>query len=500
MNHASHDGGDEDKLGHLQVMALGVGTKFLSENLIRRESKINDGQEDMNMGRSISLCYGQRVRDSHAEVLARRAFRRLLTLEMLSLINDSSNHKKSSQIKTGTTKAYHRILKLVDDGKHDLKETNSNKLFTLIDGVTIHMYASSAPCGNATLKKFSKMSKERYRESLGPDQWPRDIHEPVPAHSLRLGQFALLVKRDNTASSKVESIKHMEGKGKVKKSEEKAMHKTSCSSKKRKKWPASESDEWCPPGTSTVYLNRGSLHSCSDKLCRWNCVGLQGSFLASLLNKPLYMTSLTVGRKFTSCICRRAVCCRAIGCFENKAGKMNAGSMGDIITHYKLNHPALLSTSVYLDEEGVLDMSGSKIIGQNIRFLSSLCWIWCPLENEYGRQASQMAECIDGDTGLVHHFCMDNSTIQNIEEVKVTTGTSVNYSKVCTFSLTKLFLQLKDQMKWDNNASKHSLYSLKQLRASKRYFSPSYEMAKDVLLQEDKSFCYWKRRENIMFS
>jgi len=248
---------DNDELGHIQVMGLGVGTKFLSEDLIRLdESEINNRiLEDGD----ISLCYGQRVRDSHAEVLARRAFRRSLTLEMISLINDSSTNGKDLT-ETGV-QVYRRILKLTDCSNHDNHEEINSGSFTLLDGVTFHMYASSAPCGNSTLKKFAKMSKERYKKNLSPDQWPQEIHEPVPAHSLKFGQFALLVKRDTSSQSEVSTTIDRQTR------KDGASHSISLP-KKQKCYPAFESDEWCPPGTSTVHLNRGSIHTCSDKLCR----------------------------------------------------------------------------------------------------------------------------------------------------------------------------------------------------------------------------------------
>jgi hypothetical protein len=53
----------------LFVLSMGVGTKFLSESSLKEEET--------------SSIYGRRVRDCHAEVLARRAFRRRFTLEIL---------------------------------------------------------------------------------------------------------------------------------------------------------------------------------------------------------------------------------------------------------------------------------------------------------------------------------------------------------------------------------------------------------------------------------
>ena len=69
-------------------------------------------------------------------------------------------------------------------------------------------------------------------------------------------------------------------------------------------------------------------------------------------------------------------------------------------------------------------MSGIQTVGQNVRFLSNLCWIWCPsisnvIENNHNSdscnivslkqtmlkaQDNASAQCIDGETGLVHSY------------------------------------------------------------------------------------------------
>ena len=122
--------------------------------------------------------------------------------------------------------------------------------------------------------------------------------------------------------------------------------------RQKKPWPCREGDGWCPPSCSIPDFGKGSLHSCSDKLGRWNCLGLQGALLASVLEGPLYLTSLTVGRKFSRATCARAVCCRARGFGAGPATRADdrEGAVGG--AKYKLNHPILMETNVYMDETG----------------------------------------------------------------------------------------------------------------------------------------------------
>lgn len=278
------------------------------------------------------------------------------------------------------------------------------------------------------------MQKEVFDSNMGPNEWPSRHHEVIPPHSLKLGQFALLLKKDRTVTDVVKREPFEGGKS----------------------WPANNSDDWCPPGTTIVWSNQGSLHTCSDKICRWNYLGLQGSLLSSLIEAPLYMESLTVGRKFTSCICRRAICCRAVA--KGKAPS----------TRYSLHHPAIMGTGVLMDVSGILGMHDESEFGQDVRFNSSHCYAWWPGLNGD-------LEMIDGNNGLA---CRDNS---------------VNLiSRLSTASLIRLHGTMTD------NVDTVTLLTLKSVHSLKRLLSPCYECAKEALLNNHKLFRGWKRRGSTL--
>ena len=130
----------------------------------------------------------------------------------------------------------------------------------------------------------------------------------------------------------------------------------------------------------------------------------------------------------------------------------------------------------------VLDMTGSKVEGQDVRFLSSNCWIWWPssvLNENVG------AECIDGNTGLKTRYKVN---------LKTNTISTSAYSQASTYAFTQSYISLMNQLKKDDNATTHKKLSLKSLMKLKRDSSPEYEHAKDILLKEHVVFRHWRRR------
>ena len=461
--------------GTLQVIGLGVGTKFLPESILREEAK--SGGCDASTTR-----YGERVRDCHAEVLARRAFRWQLAKE---IHDDLLPRRQSSEYISDEQQAncsrYIPLLRRLED------KSVGSRSYGLKPGVTLHFYSSSAPCGNATLKKFAKMQKEKFDASLGLDEWPRtNSHEMINGHAIREGQFSLLLKKDNSASACAD--RSIDGESRN------DFGPDANVKAKGKRWPANESDDWCPPGCTIVGSKRGSIHTCSDKIARWNCLGLQGSLLSSIVDAPLYMSTLTVGRKMTNVICRRAVCCRAWGygdvatpmAKEPKRTKIeesreeNVSKCFTTRNGYKLNHPVIMGTSVYIDEEGVLDMSGDRTTGQDFRFESNLCWVMA------GNW--ETAECIDGKTGFA---CVFDPTCEDL--MPIGHGSKRGVSKISTAALTEQFASVAEL-----SGSKLELniptFSLAALRGVKLTVSPEYENAKEDLISKHRVFRQWARR------
>ena len=148
-----------------RVVALGVGTKFCSTQHLR-----NAGDGRMTL-----------VRDCHAEILACRALRRALLEEMLADVSSKS---------VASADAPFRMLTRVGNGQWQVHP-----------GVTFHMYCSSAPCGNSTIRRWARGGGGGMRADLGEWAWPNNPHPAFHAHAKAQGQCALLVKRDASLST-----------------------------------------------------------------------------------------------------------------------------------------------------------------------------------------------------------------------------------------------------------------------------------------------------------
>ena len=107
---------------NLLVLGLGVGTKFLAHSLLVEKQ----------------AGYGKRIRDGHAEVLARRAFQRHIIEEIMNDLALGGRKCDDPQ------KLPPLVLERLDRGDEATKTAELR--YRLRPGVSLHFYASSAPC------------------------------------------------------------------------------------------------------------------------------------------------------------------------------------------------------------------------------------------------------------------------------------------------------------------------------------------------------------------
>jgi len=284
----------------LSLLSFGSGTKFVS-------------------GHQTSPSI---LRDSHAEIVAKRGLRRYF-------LNLVSEHLLSSSC----------------DTKSSILVRHAGDKFSLKDGVTIHMYCSSSPCGNSTIRRWAKNKQLKF--DAGLKLWPStDSHTMINGSGIREGQFALLLKGgDGVFGSENESV---------------------------------GSNICHPVGTSPVLPGSeySAPHTCSDKIFFWNTLGVQGAFLSHFFVKKILITSIVVGRKFAFEHCRRALCCRA-----GKGKKRESEER---------HHVSLMTSEIKFDSGEILNHGGDNEEEVGAIFTSNSFAYW-----------GEHVETIDGASGLL---------------------------------------------------------------------------------------------------
>jgi hypothetical protein len=148
---------------------------------------------------------------------------------------------------------------------------------------------------------------------------------------------------------------------------------------------------------------------------------------------------------------------------------------------YSLHHPCVMGTSVYVDELGTVSMKDMCENGQDVRFISPLCWAWWP-------SIGKLAECLDGNLGVA---VRDPAVMSMPESESSCVDRRHNVSQVSTASLLQLYHQVTGK-----GFDVSVLSGLACFCAFKREISPDYESFKDALLSEHKTLGAWQRRSS----
>ena len=367
----------DEETDALRCVSLGVGTKTRG-----REKDDDDGT---------------RIVDAHAEVLARRGLKRFL-------LRETRERTSASASALALTPAFLEVDEETDSGRGTARAVMRVK-----PGVSLHLYVSSAPCGNATVRRWAKGRGTKRRDDLGDSGVPREPHEKLQRSALDAGQVALCVKviKSSKDEETPEELRRMIDRGEL------------------------------APGTAPVKGVAGKeALTCSDKLCVWNVVGYQGALVGRFLRDPLYVDTITIGRKFSEPHLCRAMCCRVDG-FVSACGG------------YATRHPALMETRVAFDKVPMDAVEGAV-------FENPFAMTWSA--------GDEAAEVLDGKTGWF---------LSQVEE----TGSSPAVCKA------RLFRDFNATAGNDDAPFTREAYD-----EAKRNARPTYDDAKTQLFRDWKMF------------
>ncbi|XP_069138178.1 double-stranded RNA-specific adenosine deaminase-like isoform X2 [Argopecten irradians] len=248
---------------------------------------------------------------------------------------------------------YHHIRKLCQGQRSNVLQRNQNGKFQLVSGIKFHLYISTVPCGDGA--KFSRGCSVLMGDNDG--------HMPV-------------FKNKNQGRLKMKTHIHATGQ---------------CPTVDRKCRNTYQSKKEIRCG------NQLRVMSCSDKICKWNLLGVQGALLANLM-EPVYLTSITLGFRYKHGHIARAMCCRLV----------KTQTIENLPSGYKVNHPLLGGVS---HKKTPQCRDGKS---------TPYCINW--------NRADDCHETTDGSTGLLHN-----------RELTSSTGLTERKSRLCKQELLKFY-------------------------------------------------------------
>ncbi|KAF9438330.1 tRNA-specific adenosine deaminase 1 [Entomortierella beljakovae] len=249
---------------------------------------------------------GDLLNDCHAEILARRGFNRWCLVEMQACIHNPENSNNK--------------FRFVGDQHMD--ESHDRRLFELVDPrVQFHLYVSQAPCGDATTGSLAQNQTDESRSTF------------LEGQKLQKSKEKVAMKETET---KIDDSQGPTNAGSKHKRDSEDNMSVDIPSKQMKIEETIADLQGCD---QTLGLRRGRIGydavgvlrtkpgrvdseptlsmSCSDKIARWNILGLTSALVAPFLSKPIYLESIVTRELFDALALERALNSRIVNCINS---------------------------------------------------------------------------------------------------------------------------------------------------------------------------------------
>lgn len=329
---------------------------------------------------SLSL-EGTAVNDSHAEVLARRAFLRFLMSQLHQHLSGADSIFEPSPI---------------SPSKYRVKSS-----------VAFHLYVSDAPCGDASL--FTKSEEMNEEDIMSTEPLFTSKQQGLLRTKIEAGEGAI-----PTDKGGVQSL------------------------------------------ISLQFGGRLRTMTCSDKILKWNVLGLQGALLSHFMD-PVYLTSLSIGMNYVYGHASRAMYYRLL---RNK-------------TSLELSLPPGYQATCPLLGNGQIENNW-----QETERSSALSVVWT--------LGDSLAEVSDGTTGLLMY---NSDRISNTSDEKSSDEDNIKPkpapSRVSKHALLANFLTLCDRLRQNMELKLDSNMYFHYKQAAK-----TYQTAKESLYSKLEQLAY----------